>query len=331
MKPPQRSPHPVRPLQLVSVVVPFFNEVEVVPALRERMSAVLNSINVSSELVLVDDGSADGTDRVLREWAAADSRVRVLFLSRNFGHQAALTAGLDAARGDAVVMIDADLQDPPEVIPELLAKHIEGYDVVYARRIRREGETLFKRATAFLFYRLMRWLVHPDLPTDVGDFRLLSRRCLNDVRRMREAHRFLRGMTVWVGYPQSAVDYVREPRVAGHTKFSLGAMLSFAWTAALSFSYLPLRLTSTIGILSASGGMLYGVYAVIRKLFWGDTVKGWTTVIILQAVIGGVILLGLGMLGEYVARIYEQVKGRPLYLVAEQLNSPGEEERNVRR
>jgi polyisoprenyl-phosphate glycosyltransferase len=306
--------------ELLSVVVPVFDEEAVLPQLRERLTRVLEGLGQPFEVILVDDGSTDRGPLLLQDWCEADARVKAIFLSRNFGHQAALTAGLEASRGDLTVMMDADLQDPPEVIAALVHKHREGFDVVYGRREKRQGESLFKRASAHLFYRLMRAFVHRDLPVDTGDFRLISRRALDAVLRMREVHRFLRGMTVWVGYRQASVGYVRAPRAAGKTKYSLARMLGFGWNAALSFSHLPLRVVSAGGAICATLGFGYGAYAVAAKVFWHNTVQGWTTVIVSIFFVGGAILLGLGVLGEYVARIYDEVKGRPLYLVRETRN-----------
>jgi dolichol-phosphate mannosyltransferase len=237
-----------RPLpSLLSVVIPLYNEDESVPLLRSAITESLSSLACPFELVLVDDGSTDSTLELLAQWASDDKRVRVLHLARNFGHQNAATAGLDHASGDAIVLMDADLQDPPAVIPEMLRKYCEGYDVIHARRLRREGDSILKRATAWLFYRIMRFLVYDRLTVDVGDFRMISRMTLNTLSAMKETHRFLRGMVVWLGYPEAVVLFERSHRVAGSTKYPLLRMMHFAWTAALSFSALPLRLSLTMG------------------------------------------------------------------------------------
>ncbi len=310
---PRRSP------ALLSIVIPVYNEQEVLPALRARLTACIDTLPCEVEVLLVNDGSTDGTLDVLHDWACADPRINVLCMARNFGHQAALTAGLDEARGEAIVAIDADLQDPPEVIVQMLEKYREGYDVVYGRRTSRAGETLFKRFTAWGFYRLMRKLVHKDLPADVGDFRLVSRPCLDALKSMRETHRFIRGMVAWVGFPQTDVPFERAPRTAGKTNYSVRKMLAFAWTAAISFSPIPLRLSLLGGIIVALFGLGEGAYAIYRKLM-NQTVPGWTSLTVLLCVIGGGILLSIGILGEYIGRIFEEVKGRPLYVVSRRIH-----------
>jgi dolichol-phosphate mannosyltransferase len=245
----------------------------------------------------------------------------VLNLARNFGHQAAATAGLDHATGGAIVLMDADLQDPPEVVAQMLAEYRKGYDVVYGQRVSRAGETAFKRATAWGFYRIMRTLIHPDLPADVGDFRLVSRNCLNALLSMRETHRFLRGMVAWVGFPQSFVPYARGSRVAGTTKYPLRKMLQFAWTAAVSFSPTPLRLSFALGVLIAGVGVLETVNAIARIMLGLFVVPGWTSLLVVNCLVGGSILISIGVLGEYVGRIFEASKDRPLYVIASQIST----------
>jgi polyisoprenyl-phosphate glycosyltransferase len=310
--------------ELLSIVIPVFNEEDVLPLLIKRLNALLNQIPCPTEVILVNDGSSDRTILMLRDASGADSRFKAVNLARNFGHQLAATAGLDAAHGAAIVLMDADLQDPPELILEMLDRYRDGYDVVYAQRIGREGESAFKRFTAWLFYRLMRALVHADLPPDVGDYRLVSRRALDSLNQMRETHRFLRGMVSWVGFPQTAVPFVRPARVAGLTKYPFSKMLRFAWTAMISFSPLPLRLSMIAGALIFSVGLIYAIYAVTRLLLGLYVVPGWTSVIILNSMGAGAILLAVGVLGEYVARIFEEIKGRPLYVVSERFNLPQE-------
>jgi dolichol-phosphate mannosyltransferase len=285
------------------------------PLLFERLRAFLPTLPCPAEVVLVNDGSSDGTLDGLLEAAAADRRFKVLSFARNFGHQIAATAGLDQARGEAVVLMDADLQDPPELIHDMLREYAKGYDVVYAQRVGRKGDTVFKRATAWAFYRIMRWCVHRDLPLDTGDFRLISRRCLDALRSMRELHRFLRGMVAWVGFPQTAVTFSRPPRAAGVTKYPPRKMLLLSWNAAVSFSPLPLRLSFALGTLVAGVGIAYGVYAIVRTLLGLYVVPGWTSSIAVTCVIGGSIMVFLGILGEYVGKIFEEIKERPLYLV----------------
>lgn len=306
-------------MKLLSIVLPVYNEEETLPLLRTRLTDVAAALRqekgIAVEIVLVDDGSRDLSPFVLETWAQADPAVTVLRLSRNFGHQAAITAGLDAAKGDAVIMMDADLQDPPEVIPRLIEKCLEGHPVVYARRSTRTGETVFKRVTAWLFYRLMRRLVHRELPEDVGDFRLVSGAALVSLRRLRESHRFIRGLSTWIGFRQAEVLYQRPPRAAGETKFSTLKMLSFAWNAAVSFSTLPLRLVALWGTAVSLFGLAYLGYTLYHYFVHRDTVPGWATLIVLLCLIGGSILVSLGILGSYVGKIFEEVKGRPLYIV----------------
>jgi polyisoprenyl-phosphate glycosyltransferase len=306
--------------ELLSMVVPVFNEEAMIPLLRHKWTEFAQSLPCKTEIILVNDGSADNTLGLLMDWAAADRRVKVLGLARNFGHQAAITAGLDAAGGDAVVILDADLQDPLEVIADMLQRYREGYDVVYGQRQAREGESGVKRLTAWAFYRLMRLFVHPNLPPDTGDFRLISRPCLDALRNMRETHRFLRGMVAWAGFAQVAVPYRRQPRAAGGSKYSWLKMIRFAWTGAVSFSPAPLRLSLAIGLLVALLGLGEGAYAVARALIIRDTVPGWTSSIAITCLIGGAILMSIGVLGEYVGRIFEESKGRPLYLVSSTAN-----------
>jgi glycosyltransferase involved in cell wall biosynthesis len=311
--------HPLAPRpdpQLLSLVLPVYNEAAMLPLLRSELTEFADGLPMPVEIVLVNDGSGDDSLARLMGWAAADPRVRVLGLARNFGHQVAVTAGLDVARGDAVVIMDADLQDPPAVVYDMLREYRRGYDVVYAQRINRAGETLFKRASAWAFYRLMQRFVHEALPIDAGDFRLISRPCLDAVRSMRETHRFLRGMVAWVGFPQTAVRFERPARAAGDTKYPLRRMLHFAWTAALSFSPAPLRVSFAFAVLVSTIGMGEAVYAVVRKLIGLPVEPGWTSLLIVVCLIGAGILLSIGVLGEYVARIFEEVKGRPLYVVS---------------
>jgi dolichol-phosphate mannosyltransferase len=311
--------HPLTPRSdpaLLSLVIPVYNEAAMMPILRRELTAFIDALPMACELILVNDGSSDDSLQHLLVWSTEDPRAKIMGLARNFGHQAAVTAGLDAARGDAVVIMDADLQDPPAIILEMLREYRNGFDVVYGQRINRQGETVFKRASAWVFYRLMQRFVHKSLPIDAGDFRLISRSCLDAVRSMRETHRFLRGMVAWVGFPQTAVRYERPARAAGDTKYPVRRMLHFAWTAALSFSPAPLRISFAFGALVASLGMAIGVYAVYRKVMGLYVERGWTSQMIVTCLVGGGILLSIGVLGEYIARIFEEVKGRPLYVVS---------------
>ncbi len=301
----------------LSIVVPVYCEAEVLPMLWERLRPVMDALSCPSEVLFVDDGSTDESLRWMKETAEQDERVGVLSFARNFGHQVAITAGLDWADGDAVVVMDADLQDPPEVIVEMLERYEEGYDVVYARRRKREGETVFKRLTAFLFYRMMRLYVGLDLPADVGDFRLVSRNVVTALRRMRERHRFMRGMVAWVGHRQTAVEFDRPARAAGRTKYGLGKMLAFAWSAVTSFSAAPLRAGFYVGVLLMVACALYAVRVLYVRFVVGTAVEGWTTIVLLQLGFFGLMMFYLGLIGDYVGRLYEQSKERPLYVLRE--------------
>ncbi len=305
---------------ILSVVIPIYNEEESLPLLRRELEAFMTQLSGACEIVLVNDGSSDRTLDGLLQWAREDQRVKVLHLSRNFGHQLAATAGLDHAAGDAIVLIDADLQDPLPVVHEMIERYRQGYDVVYGQRAARAGESWFKRFTAWAFYRLMKFLVYSDLPVDTGDFRLISRECLAGLQSMRETHRFLRGMVAWAGYPQIAVKYERAPRVRGQTKYPLRKMLAFAWTAATSFSTLPLKLSWMFGCLVGLFGIEEGIRAVLAALLGWYLVPGWTSLMVVTSIIGAVLLMSIGVLGQYVGKIYEQAKGRPLYLVARTYN-----------
>ncbi|MBS1870593.1 MAG: glycosyltransferase family 2 protein [Actinobacteria bacterium] len=310
-----------RTLRLLSVVAPVYDEDALVEAFHARVCGALEGIPF--ELILVDDGSSDRTPELLTQIAARDPRVRVITLSRNFGHQTALTAGLDHARGDAVAMIDADLQDPPELIPQMLEHWRTGTDVVYAVRRRRDGETRFKLTTARWFYRLFSTLAEVELEPDSGDFRLLDRAPLDALLSMRERNRFLRGMTVWVGYTQTAVPYERDARHAGETKYTLRKMLTFSLDAISSFSHRPLQLATLVGFLCAAFAFVL-IPAVIALRIAGSYLPGFGTITIAVLLLGGIQLMAIGLIGEYVGRIYDEVKRRPLYLVRTRLNEPGE-------
>jgi dolichol-phosphate mannosyltransferase len=311
---------PRDPPPLLSIVIPIYNEQDAIPFLIKKIKSLLDHTPSRAEVILVNDGSSDSSISLLVEAAAQDRRFKVLSLARNFGHQAAATAGLDAATGDAVVLMDADLQDPPELVLAMIEEYQKGYDVVYAQRTGREGEGILKRMTAWLFYRLMRSAVYKELPPDVGDFRLVSRRCLDALNAMRETHRFLRGMVSWVGFPQTAVTFVRPARVAGQTKYPFRRMLLFAWTAALSFSPLPVRISFVLGAALFSLGGAYAAYALYRVVFGLYIVPGWASLIMMNCLTAGAIMMGLGVIGEYVARIFEEVKNRPLYIVSYRTN-----------
>jgi glycosyltransferase involved in cell wall biosynthesis len=306
--------------ELISLVIPLYNEEKIVPKLKSRLSQFALMLKLPVEFILVNDGSRDATAPLVREWCAKDPRVKFVDLSRNFGHQAAVTAGLDFAAGDVVVIMDGDLQDPPELILEMLDEYRMGFDVVYAQRIRRHGETFFKLVTAQLFYRFMRRFVHADLPENTGDFRLMSRPVVEALSHLREGHRFLRGMVTWLGFKQTSVKFDRPERPAGETKFPLRKMLRFAWDAVLSFSSIPLRMASAMGIVVIFSGLTLGGWSVYRKLVYDDLVQGWPTLVVLNCVIGGTILICVGVMGEYVGRIFEELKQRPLYIVRDLIN-----------
>jgi dolichol-phosphate mannosyltransferase len=305
---------------ILSIVIPMYNETAVVDALRADLERFMREVKSETEILLVNDGSSDETLARIADWAAQDRRIKVIHLSRNFGHQIAATAGLDHASGDAVVLIDADLQDPVSVIHAMIERYCDGYDVVYGQREARSGDSPFKRFTAWAFYRIMRALVYKDLPVDTGDFRLMSRQCLAGLRAMGETHRFLRGMVAWTGFPQCAVKYRRAPRAGGETKYPLRKMIAFAWTAATSFSTLPLKISLVTGWLVGCFGVEEAIRALLANIFGWYVVPGWTSLMIVTSIIGSVLLISVGILGEYVGKIYEQSKNRPLYLVARTFN-----------
>lgn len=305
-------------IQKLSVVIPCYNEEEVIGETIKRLKTFCAElVNLDVELIFVDDGSRDRTRELLKNYALADSRVRVIGFARNFGHQIAVTAGIDAACGDAVVLIDADLQDPPEVVHEMVAKWREGYDVVYGTRTERPGESVFKLATARCFYRLLNKLSDVPIPLDTGDFRLMSRSVVDTLRSMPERDRFVRGMVSWVGFKQTALPYKRAERFAGESKYPLRKMLRFATDGILSFSTKPLQLSVGLGMLSSTLALAGIVYAIWLRLFTNIWVEGWTALMVAVLFLGGVQLICVGILGEYIGRIYNEVKSRPLYVVQE--------------
>ena len=302
---------------LYSIVIPVYNEAEVLPSLYDRLTRVMEGLVESYEIIFVNDGSRDDSTMLLRDFQDRDARVKFLSFSRNFGHQIAITAGLDYSSGQAAVVMDADLQDPPEVIPRLIEQWRKGYDIVFAVRAKRQGEGFFKRATAALFYRLFRRMAGTEILLDAGDFRLMSRRAVEALQSIRERNRFIRGLAGWIGFRQTAVTYVRDVRQAGETKYPLKKMLRFALNGLLSFSVVPLQLASYLGFLISSIGFFYIVYAIGLKLFTDRVVLGWTSVMVAVLFLGGVQLISLGIIGEYIGRIYDEVKQRPLYVVDE--------------
>lgn len=300
---------------LISIITPIFNEAKSIPELYRRVSQVMESSGHSWELIMVDDGSTDGSANLIRQLVSQDRHLRPVIFARNFGHQLAVTAGLDYARGKAIVIMDADLQDPPEVVLELIAKWQEGYEVVYAVRAHREGETAFKLLTASLFYRLIARMTDVKIPMDTGDFRLLDRKVVDVLNRMRERHRFLRGMSVWVGFKQTGVEYSRAARFAGETKYPFKKMFKFAWDAVTSFSFLPLQVATYLGFISAGLSILAIPIVAIMRMSGQLAFAGQATTLVAVLFLGGVQLISLGILGEYVGRLYDEARGRPLYIV----------------
>ena len=301
--------------QTLTIVMPAYNEAAVLEPFHARLAAVFDTLELDACVLYVDDGSRDSTWTVIGRLAHADARVAGLKLSRNFGKEAALTAGLDQVDADFVMVIDADLQDPPELIPEFLKKWDEGYDVVYGQRMARDGETWLKRATAAAFYRIMQRLSATPIPPDTGDFRLMSRRALDGLRSLRERQRFMKGLFAWVGYRQIALPYRRDPRYAGVSKFNYWKLWNFALEGITSFSTVPLRLATYVGLLTALAAFGFGVWIVLKTLIWGDQVAGYPSLMTVVLFIGGAQLMALGIIGEYLGRLYMEAKARPLYLL----------------
>lgn len=309
-----------------SVVVPVYNEEEVVKECYFRLKYVMDSTNEPYEIIFVNDGSKDNTYKIVSEICENDKNVKCIDFSRNFGHQLAITAGMNYAIGQAIVVIDADLQDPPEVILEMLKKWKEGYQVVYGKRLKRKGETVFKRVTAKAFYRVLRKLTEVDIPVDAGDFRLIDRRVCDALNKINEKNRYVRGIISWLGFKTTYVEFEREKRFAGETKYPLKKMIKFATDAIISFSYKPLKMTSYFGILLSAGSFLYLLYTLISyAMGLIDTVAGWMSTIAILLFFNGIILWFLGIMGEYVGRIYDEVKARPLYIVNEFINFNGKD------
>jgi dolichol-phosphate mannosyltransferase len=325
-----QSPNP-KSKPLVSVVVPCYNEEEVIGETIKRLTAFANDAKtVTVEFVFVDDGSKDRTRELLKGFAAKDDRIKVIGFARNFGHQVAVSAGIDAAAGDAVVLIDADLQDPPEVVHEMITLWQTGYDVVYGTRAHRAGESMFKVATARAFYRLLNKLSEVPIPLDTGDFRLMSRVVVDTLRAMPERERFVRGMVSWVGFKQVALPYNREQRFAGTSKYPLTKMLRFAIDGIMSFSRKPLQFSVGLGIFSAFIALIGVVYGLFIRIFENNWIAGLPGVLIAVFFLGGVQLISIGILGEYIGRIYNEIKGRPLYIVQESIGMDDGHERFTR-
>lgn len=306
-----------------SIVAPIYNEAGNIHELHRRISAVMERLGELWELVMVNDGSSDGSAELLNALHKQDpTHVRVVHFSRNFGHQMAVTAGMDYSSGQAIILIDADLQDPPEILPDMIEKWREGYDVVYAVRAKREGESWFKLATASLFYRILYRITDVDIPLDTGDFRLMDRRVVDVVEAMREKHRFLRGMVSWVGFRQTGVEYARDKRHAGVTKYPLRKMLRFAWDGITGFSYLPLQMATYLGFaIAALSALAILVVVGLRAFANTEPLEGQATTLVTVLFLGSVQLISLGIIGEYLGRIYNEVKGRPLYIVSDVLGA----------
>ena len=301
--------------KLISVVAPAYNEQDVLPEFHERLTTVFARLEDQLEVIYVNDGSSDRTLEVLQSLRAGDPRITIVDLSRNFGKEIAMTAGFDHACGDAVVVIDTDLQDPPEVIPEMIQHWRGGYDVVYAKRISREGETWLKKATASAFYRLIQRVSRVRIPQDTGDFRLLSRRAVLALGRLREQHRFMKGLFAWIGYPQKAIPYHRDVRFAGETKWNYWKLWNFAIEGITSFTTAPLKLASYFGLLVALFAFVYAAVVIYRTVIFGEEVRGYPSLMVVVLMLGGIQLASLGIIGEYLGRMFNETKGRPLYLV----------------
>jgi len=300
-----------------SVVIPLFNEEEVIGECYKRLTETMKNSGGEYELVFVNDGSSDKTMELARDIALRDRHVKIIGLSRNFGHQTAISAGMDASSGNAVVVFDADLQDPPSVILEMIALWKQGYQVVYGKRKKRIGESAFKKVTAKLFYRTLNKLTDVDIPVDTGDFRLMDRKAVDALKSLPERNRYVRGLVSWVGFKQAAVEYVRDERFAGETKYSLKKMLKFAGDAITSFSYKPLKLSTILGTILAAVSFVYLITVLYITIFTDRTVPGWASLAVISLFFNGVVLIMLGVIGEYVGRIYDETKARPLYIIDE--------------
>jgi glycosyltransferase involved in cell wall biosynthesis len=307
--------------ELLSIIIPFYNEQEVITECQNRLSAAVKNIDMNVEMIYINDGSQDNTLNILTELLTTDPRIKIIDLSRNFGKEIAMTAGIDAAKGDAVIVIDADLQDPPELISDMITKWREGFDVVYAKRVERKGESFTKKLTASLFYKLINKISDTEIPENVGDFRLMSRQAVNALNEVRERKRFMKGLFAWIGFPQTAIEYSRDPRFAGETNWNYGKLIKFAVEGISSFTQEPLRLATYAGFITALGAFLFGFYFVIKTLIFGEAVQGFTTLITVILFFSGVQLLSIGILGEYVGHMFIESKQRPLYFVKKTYSS----------
>ncbi|HEX9171786.1 MAG TPA: glycosyltransferase family 2 protein [Telluria sp.] len=303
------------PRQLLSVIVPAYNEEKVLPEFHRRLSDVLSALDMRTEIIYVNDGSSDGTLQLIRHLRDASANVTLVDLSRNFGKEAAMTAGFDLAAGDAVVVIDADLQDPPELIPDMVSQWRAGFDMVYAQRTVRDGESSVKKSTSYLFYRLIQRVSRVQIPKDTGDYRLLSRRAVVALNSLREQHRFMKGLFAWIGFPQTAIPYRRDPRFAGETKFNYWKLWNFALEGFTSFTIAPLKIATYLGIFTSMFAFLYGMYVMYKTLIYGEPVSGYPSMMVVMTFMGGAQLGFIGILGEYIGRMFNETKQRPLYFL----------------
>ena len=301
--------------KLLSIISPAYNEAENIDEFYSRVLSATKNLNLEIEIIYINDGSKDDTVRIINKQREKDERITIIDLSRNFGKEIALTAGLDHASGDAAIVIDSDLQDPPELIPRLVEEWTNGYDVVNARRIKRKGESFLKKIISYIYYRLLFHLSDINIPIDTGDFRLLNKNALDSLLKLREKHRYMKGLFAWVGFKQKEIEYERDARYKGKTKWNVFGLFSLAFDGLTSFSILPLRLASIIGFLSAFFGFIYGVIIVTKKVFFLEPVVGFTSLVVLITFFGGIQLLSIGIIGEYIGRIFNETKNRPLYIV----------------
>lgn len=306
---------------LCSVIVPMYNEEEVITETYKRLTKVMDGIGKNYEIIFINDGSCDNTRAIISEFCKNNKKIKMIDFARNFGHQIAITAGMDYAAGECMVIIDGDLQDPPELIPDMIKIWRNGYDVVYGKRKSRYGETFFKKITAKAYYRILRGLTNVEIPVDTGDFRLIDRKVCDALKQLPERSRYVRGLMSWVGFKQIAIEFERSERFAGETKYPLKKMLKLAMDGIMSFSYKPLKLASYIGAILSGISFLYLIFVLFQKLFFPETAQsGWTSLIAVSLFFNGIILLMLGIIGEYIGRIYEEAKGRPLYIISELKN-----------
>ena len=301
--------------KLLSIVTPVYDETENLDEFYSRILSATKDLNLETEIIYINDGSQDNSIQVINKQREKDERITIIDLSRNFGKEIALTAGLDHVSGDAAIVIDCDLQDPPELIPKLVEEWLNGYDVVNARRIKRKGESFLKKITSYIHYRLLFYLSDINIPMDTGDFRLLNKNALDSLSKLREKHRYMRGLFVWVGFKQKEIEYERDARYKGKKKYNIFGLFSLAFDGLTSFSILPLRLASIIGFFSAFFGFIYGVIVITKKVFFHEPVVGFTSLVVLITFFGGIQLLSIGIIGEYVGRIFNETKNRPLYIV----------------